>query len=173
MAYGGKDHRIEIGIQAVLLQPVGHLVLTDEVGDDPQLVAALMQALDNLHTAVHHHPAALGLPVLEAQLMAHRIVVRQQPFAPQFFISGLLVLAQRPLAVRLVALLDHLIEFLIRHIRACDLRHFPTGVAHIGLLQESNAQSAAQVEKDGFILFFHRSSFKPAQGRCPAIQKGW
>ena len=137
-----------------------------------------MQALDDLHTAVYHLAAPLALPVLEAQLMAHltdpgRVIVRQQPFAPQLFISGFLELAQSPLAVRLVALLDHLIEFLIRHIRACDLRHFPTGVAHIGLLQESNAQSAAQVEKDGFILFFHRSSFKPAQGRCPAIQKGW
>ncbi len=71
MAHGGEDHRIEIRIQTVLLQPVRNLVLTDEVGDDAQLIAALMQALDDLHAAVYHLPASLGLPVLEAQLVAH------------------------------------------------------------------------------------------------------
>ena len=83
----GEDDRVEILGQAVLLQPVGDLVLTDEVGDDAQLVAALMQAFDDLHAAVHDNAAALALAVLEAQLMADLldaglVIVRQQPFAP-------------------------------------------------------------------------------------------
>ena len=82
MAHGGEDHRIKIRIQTVLLQPVGNLMLADEVGNDAQFVATAVEAPDNLRAAVHHHPASLGLPVLEAQLMAHlpdadRVIIRQ------------------------------------------------------------------------------------------------
>ena len=104
---------------------------------------------------------------------ADRVIIRQQPFAPQFLVPGFFVLAQCPFAVRLIAFLHDLVKCFIGQFRSCDLRQLPAGVTHIGFLQQSDPQRAAQIEKDGFILFFHRSSFKPAQGRCPAIQKGW
>ena len=123
-------------------------MLADEVGDDAQLIAALMQALDDLHTAVHHHPASLGLPVLEAQLMTHlpdadRVIIRQQPFAPQFLVPGFFVLAQCPLAVRLIAFLHDLVKCFIGQFRSCDLRQLPAGVAQVGFVLQSDPQGSA------------------------------
>ena len=70
MADRGQDHAAEIGIQPVLLQPVGDLMLADQVGDDAQPVAPGVQGLDDLSAAVHQHTAPLGLPVLEGELVA-------------------------------------------------------------------------------------------------------
>ena len=139
-----------------------------------------MEALDDLHTAVHHDPAALALAVLEAQLVADLlhpglVVVRQQPFAPQLLVPGLLVLRQGPLAVGLVALLNHLVELLIGHGGPGDLRHLPAGVLHPGLLQQGDAQGASQVEKDGLIALcrIHGVSLLLIQVRAGKMSSSW
>ena len=123
-------------------------MLADEVGNDAQFVATAVEAPDNLRAAVHHHPASLGLPVLEAQLVAHlpdadRVIIRQQPFAPQFLVPGFFVLAQCPFAVRLIAFLHDLVKCFIGQFRSCDLRQLPAGVAQVGFVLQSDPQGSA------------------------------
>ena len=164
MAHGGEHHTVKIRGQPILLQPVGHLVLANQVGHNAQLVSPLVQGSDHFCPAVHHHTPAFGLAVLKGQLMADLgnallVIVRQQPPAPELPVASLLVLSQGPAAIGLVAVFYQLIEVL--HLQRCprQLRHLPAGMAHIGLILQRNPKGAAQVEQDGPVPFFvHPSS---------------
>lgn len=47
MAHGGEHHTAKIRGQPILLQPVGYLVLTNQVGHNAQLVSPLVQGSDH------------------------------------------------------------------------------------------------------------------------------
>ena len=61
-------HRLEIGAQAVRIEPFVDLPAADEVADDAQRIAARAQLLDRLDAAGHHAPLALGATVEVRQL---------------------------------------------------------------------------------------------------------
>ena len=70
---------------------------------------------------------------------------------PQFLVTGFLELAQSPLAVGLIAILNHLEKFLVGHIGAGNLRHLTAGVFHIGFIHQGDAKRAAQVKEYCFV----------------------
>ena len=169
-----KDHRVEILVQPVGLQPLRNLVLADEVGDDAKLVAPGVEGLDDFPSALHHMSQALDLAVLEGDLVAylpHLLLVhlRQEPLVPELEIAALLHLAQGPIPIGQIALLHHVDESVCVLV-ARQFRHAPFGLFLVLGHVFRNAEGAAQVKKYTFDLL-HGRLLMLCAGTDPAAQE--
>ena len=163
---------MEIGAQAILIQPLVHFPSAHQIRDDAQGVAPAAQLLHCICAALYHRAAALGLPVLVAKIRGIapdqlRVAVIGQPAPPQHLVRGLAHIFQGPFPVYIVPLVDHILEPLGRIFRlhAAQLCDFRPGGSQISRVLVNDPEGTAQIQKNitdvrihGLLPPFHRAA---------------
>ena len=160
-ARGGLLHRLEVGAQAVPVQPLVHLLGAHQVADDAQGVSPGVQLFDGVDAALGDHPLPLGPAVGIGHFVRRRLhplpgEVVGQPAGPQLLDRRLAVEGQRPLPVPVVpGLNDILVERNGVLLRAQQAGDRLLGRPLIGLVLPDDPEGVPQVHKNGVDLFFH------------------